>query len=104
MSGLDEQYLEQCPNCHKKPDYWTLGNNDNGGLIWIFTEQYHESRVRNSIRLSSYNSMSEVNDAKSRADYVWCPECMHNIKDVVVIKSMLKRAKGLEEKGRVDIH
>ena len=104
MSGLDEQHLEKCPNCAKKPAYWTLGNNENGGLIWIFTEQYHAFRVRNSIRFSSYNSISEVDDAKSRADYVWCPECTHNIKDVVVIKSMLNRAKELEGKGRIDIH
>lgn len=103
MSGLDEQYSDECPLCNEMPPYWALGNKVDGGLVWIYTEKYHRVHERDSIRFSVFNSPKNVDDVEHRIEYLWCGICHSQIRDTPLINAMLRRAKKFESKGRVDL-
>lgn len=103
MSGLDEQYSDECPRCNTIPRYWTLGNKITGGLVWLYTEKYLRFSAKNSIAFTSFDGIERVADAESEINYVWCSACLHQFEDMVFIKSRIIRAKKLEEKGRVGL-
>lgn len=104
MSGIDEQYSNECPKCQHIPPYWTLGNLIAGGLVWMYTENYDTPHKRDSVAFTRFDGIKSVSEVESRIDYVWCSKCMHRSSDMMLIKSRIERVKKLEAKGRVDLH
>jgi len=104
MSGVDEQYLSKCPLCNEIPPYWALGNKVDSGLVWIYTGEYHRVHARDSIRFSVFNTPKNMDDIEHRIEYLWCGLCHTRIRDTSVVNLMFRRAKTLEEQGRVDRH
>jgi len=103
LSGIDEQLFDECPECHRVPKYWTLGNLVCGGLIWLYTENYDIPDARNSIRLSRLENVEGISATEHRINYVWCSACFKQFENTMFIKDRIKRAKALEERGRVDL-
>ena len=101
MSGIDEQYSDVCQKCHKVPEYWTLGDEHTGGLIWVYTKADGGSHSRRDVALAQFGGIKRVADAESRIDYVCCTSCFHIFRDDLFIKVMIRKAKDLERKGRV---
>lgn len=103
MSGLDEQFSDVCPRCNIIPNYWVLGNKILRGLVWLYTERYPDSNMKDSIEFSRFKEIERVGDIESKIDCVRCSRCFSQIEDMVFIKSKIKRVKRLEEEGRVDL-
>jgi len=101
MSGLDEQYSIECSYCHKIPKYWTLGKSAAGGIIWLYTEGHPMNRAGGIIRISRLARAKRVDIIEPRIDYIWCSTCFKRFKDTWLVKSMINRAKKLEEEGKV---
>jgi len=104
MSGMDEQDLDKCPECHEIPKYWILGNNAVGGLIWLYTEGYSVQERRGIIRISRLEEITKVDAIEFHINYVWCSGCFKPFKDTVLIRRIIKRAKKLEKEGRVEFY
>ena len=101
MSGIDEQYSDECPKCQHIPPYWTLGSLTVGGLAWLYSENYGAPHKRGRVGFTRFDGIKSVSEIESRIDYVWCSKCMHRFKDMPFIKSKIERAKELVEKDRV---
>lgn len=103
MSGLDEQYSDECPICHTIPRYWTLGNKITGGLVWLYTKNYGTPRKTNSIAFTVFDKIKRVSEVESQINYMWCSNCLHQFEDIILIEDKIRRVKILEEKGRVNL-
>lgn len=103
MSGIDEQYSDVCPRCNTMPSYWALGSTAFGGLVWLYTEKYLITKMKDSIGFTIFDGVKSVGEVESKIDYVRCSKCLHRFEDMMFIKSKIVRAKKLEEKGRVGL-
>jgi len=101
MSGIDEQHLDKCPRCNELPPYWALGNKVDGGLVWINTEKRNIPHERDSIRFTVFNTPKDMDAIEHRIEYLWCSACFVRIREAPIINRVFRRAKELEEQGRV---
>jgi len=103
MSGVDEQYLDRCPECGKIPPVWSLTKTSNGIYMWLHTKNYPRPEMKNTIMFAAFRQMECVDDVESSIDYALCHSCVTRISDESFIKELIKRAKQIERKGRVDL-
>jgi len=103
LSGLDEQYedIPECPNCEKRPAYWTLSNSLKIPMCQVNSKSWSLVGLRglhiSGDTISFYTGYSCMDDIERRVAYVWCRECGTANYDRTFINFLIKVAKRLEK-------
>ena len=103
MSGIDEQIgdIPDCPNCGKRPAYWTLSNESKVQMCQIYSKRWSLVDLR-GLSLSGdtvgfFTGYRCIADVVCRLGYAWCRECGTAVYDRTFLKHLINVAKRLEK-------